>query len=337
MWRTPRTGGLLALAVVIAGLPLLLSNGFHYNVAILVGFNAIICIGLNLMVGYAGQISLGHAAFIGIGAYGPAILTGDFGWTPVPAMLASAVFTGVIAAAVGWPILKLKGHYLAMATLGLGIIAAIILNTEVRYTGGPDGTYVSGLTAFGTPIRGDLQWYWLVGGLLWLTAWLALNLIDSPAGRALRAIHGSEAAAQVLGVDTKRYKVQVFVISAMIASLVGSLMAFHAGFATPGVAGFFRSIELVVMVVFGGLASIFGAIVGAAILTVLPQFLTVLHEFEHLVFGVILMATVIFVPRGVLPTVGHALHRALWKRQTRLAQPALDEKSASAATPKAKP
>ncbi len=308
-WRHPRRGGLAVLALIIAGLPLLLSNSFHYEVAILIGFNAIVCIGLNLLIGYAGQISLGHAAFIGLGAYGAAILTEHYDWSPLPAMLAAALFTGALAYGVARPILKLKGHYLAMATLGLGIIIAIVINTEDQITGGPDGMYLSGLTLFGYSLSSDLEWYALVGLLLWLSTWLALNLIDSPVGRALRAVHGSEAAAQVVGVDTSHYKILIFVVSAVMASLVGSLAAFYSAFVTPGTASFFRSIELVVMVVFGGMASVFGSIVGAAVLTVLPQFLTFLHDYEHLVFGLVLMLTVIFVPRGLLPTLHQALRR----------------------------
>ncbi len=310
-WRAPRTGGLAVLAVAITGLPLALANSFHYEVAILIGFNAIVCIWLNLLIGYAGQISLGHAAFIGLGAYGAAVLTEHQGWPPLPAMLASALFTGLLAYGVARPILKLKGHYLAMATLGLGIIIAIVINTEDQLTGGPDGMYLSGLSVFGWRVSSDLEWYALVGALLWISTWLALNLIDSPVGRALRAVHGSEVAAQVVGVDTTRYKVLIFVVSAVMASLVGSLAAFHAAFVTPGVAGFFRSIELVVMVVFGGMASVFGAILGAAVLTLLPQLLTVLHDYEHLVFGLVLMLTVIFLPKGVLPTLHRYLRRSI--------------------------
>ena len=156
---------------------------------------------------------------------------------------------------------------------------------------------------FGLAVRGEWAWYWLVGGSLLLTVWLALNLIESPIGRALRAIHGAEIAAATAGVDTTRYKVLVFVLSAVIASFAGSLFAHYTGFLTPDEATFFRSIEFVTMVVLGGLASVFGAVVGAAILTALPQFLTVFHDYEQVVFGLVLMLVMIFLPRGLVPSL----------------------------------
>ena len=139
--------------------------------------------------------------------------------------------------------------------------------------------------------------------LLLLVTWLALNLIDSPVGRALQAIHGSEVAARVVGVDTTRFKVRVFVLSAVIASIAGSISAHYIGFITPNLAGFFHSIELVTMVVVGGMASIFGSIIGAALLTILPQLLSSFEGWETVVFGVILMATMIFMPKGLVPSL----------------------------------
>jgi branched-chain amino acid transport system permease protein len=133
--------------------------------------------------------------------------------------------------------------------------------------------------------------------------WLALNLIDSPAGRALRALHGSEIAAQVLGIDAARHKLRVFVISAVFAAFAGALTAHYAGFITPAKASFMHSIELVIMVVFGGMASVFGAVVGAAVLTTLPQLLTVLKDYEMMAFGAVLIATMVFFPQGIVPTL----------------------------------
>src|SRR5512134_1532202 len=165
------------LAAVIAALPLALSNNYTYEVAILVGLNAIVCIGLNLLIGYAGQISLGHAGFFGLGAYASAILTLHYGWPAPAAMLAGAAGVGLLAFALARPVLRLKGHALAMATLGLGIIISIVLTQELAWTGGPDGIPVPSFGLFGWQIAGERMWYWVVGLLLWLTAWLALNLI----------------------------------------------------------------------------------------------------------------------------------------------------------------
>ena len=298
-----RNAGLAALAAVVALLPLALVNNYYYEVAILVGLNAIVCVGLNLLIGYAGQISLGHAGFFGLGAYGSAILTARYGWPPLAALLAATLAVALLALAIGRPILRLRGHYLAMATLGMGIIISIVVATEDRYTGGPDGMSVPPLALAGMTLAGERAWYWVVGAVLVLAVWLALNLIDSPHGRALRALHGSEVAAEVGGIDSARHKVRVFVISAVYAAVAGSLTAHYAGFITPAKVTFFHSIELVTMVVLGGMASTFGAVVGAAVLTTLPQALTVLKEYEMVVFGAVMMLTMIFMPRGLVPTL----------------------------------
>jgi len=301
--RTARTGGMLALGAVIALLPLALANDYFYDVAILVGLNAIVCVGLNLLIGYAGQISLGHAGFFGLGAYGSAILTARYGWPPFAALAAATAGVALLAYLVGRPILRLKGHYLAMATLGLGVIISIVAANEDRYTGGPDGMSVPPLSIAGHALAGERIWYWLVGALLLAAVWLALNLIDSPRGRALRALHGSEIAAEVIGIDSVRQKVLVFVLSAVYAALAGGLTAHYSGFVTPGQVTFLHSIELVTMVVFGGMASTFGAVAGAAVLTTLPQLLAVLKDYEMVVFGAVMMLTMIFMPKGLVPTL----------------------------------
>jgi branched-chain amino acid transport system permease protein len=298
---------LLWLAAFIAVLPLALPNNYTYEVAILVALNAIVCVGLNLLVGYAGQISLGHAAFFGLGAYGTAVLSARYGWPPLASLPAAVAGVGLLAWAIGRPILKLKGHYLAMATLGFGVIISVVLATEDGVTGGPDGMSVPPLSIFGFPVAGERLWYWLAGGALLAAVWLARNLIDSPRGRALRALHGSEAAAGALGIDAAGHKLSAFVVSAVFAAAAGGLAAHYSGFITPAKASFLHSVELVTMVVFGGLASTFGAVVGAAVLTTLPQLLTVFKEYEMVLFGAVMMLTMIFMPRGLVPTLSRAL------------------------------
>lgn len=301
--KTPRHGGLLALAVIVAVLPLFLPNDYYYDTAIKIGLSAIACIGLNLLIGYAGQISLGHAGFFGLGAYASAILTSNHDWPPLAAMLAAAAGVGLLAFAVARPIMRLRGHYLAMGTLGLGVIISIVLTQEADLTGGPDGMPVYGFSVLGWEPSSELAWYWIVGGLLLLAAWLALNIIESPVGRALRAVHGSETAAQTMGIDVVRHKVMIFIVSAVFASVAGSLFAHYLAFLTPIEAGFVHSIKLVTMVVLGGMASVFGAIVGAAILTALPHLLTWFEDYEMLIFGAILMVVMIFMPKGLVPSI----------------------------------
>jgi branched-chain amino acid transport system permease protein len=296
---------LLVLAAIIAALPLALTNNYTYEVAILVGLNAIVCVGLNLLIGYAGQISLGHAGFFALGAYGSAILAARYGWPALISIPVSLIGVALLAWAIGRPILRLKGHALAMATLGFGIIVSIVLATEDRFTGGPDGMAVPAFL-----VQGEKAWYWIVGAALLGAVWLAQNLIDSPRGRALRALHGSEVAAGALGIDAAAHKLSAFVISALFAAFAGALSAHYAGFITPGKASFLHSIELVTMVVFGGMASTFGAVVGAAVLTTLPQLLTVFKEYEMVLLGAVMMLTMIFMPRGLVPTLERALAAA---------------------------
>ena len=305
-----RHRGLFVVAALIAVLPLALPNNYYYDVAIRIGMNAAMVVGLNLLIGYAGQISLGHAGFFGLGAYASAILTSRYGWPPVTAMFAAMAGVGAIAFVVARPILRLKGHYLAMATLGLGIIIYMVLVNESALTGGNDGMQVAPFSVLGATLANEHAWYWATGAVLVAAIWIADNIVDSPLGRALRALHGSEVAAKVAGVDTTRYKVRIFVVSALYASVIGSMMAHYVGFITPQVSGFFHSIELVTMVVVGGMASTYGAVVGAAILTMLPQLLSRFEGYEMIAFGAILMLTMIFLPRGLLPTIA-----ARWKRQ----------------------
>lgn len=306
--------GLAVLAALVAIVPLALPNAYTYEIAILVGLNAIVCVGLNLLIGYAGQISLGHAGFFGLGAYGTAILAARYGWPPLASLAASVAGVGVIAWVIGRPILRMKSHALAMATLGFGIIVSVVIATEDRVTGGPDGMTVPPLSFSSWVVAGEKTWYWLVGALLLAAVWLAQNLIESPRGRALRALHGSETAAAALGIDAARHKLSVFVVSAVFAGFAGALAAHYSGFITPAKASFLHSIELVTMVVFGGMASTLGAVAGAAVLTTLPQLLTVFKEYEMVMLGAVMMLTMIFMPHGLVPTLENALaaarHRA---------------------------
>ncbi|MFT0532936.1 branched-chain amino acid ABC transporter permease [Castellaniella hirudinis] len=301
------TIGLALLAAVLCVVPFLVPNSFYLDIVIRMAINAIIVLSLNLLVGYAGQISLGHAGFVGLGAYASAVLPSHFDVHPLLALLAGAAGSGVLALLVARPILRLKGHYLAMATLGLGIIIHIVITNEAAYTGGPDGMPVPSMDVLGFSFMRDQQWYWVVAILLVCSVWGALNLINSPFGRALRGLHGSEVASQVVGIDVPRYKTVIFVLSAVVASIMGSIFAHYIGFITPDVANFFHSIELITMVVVGGMASVFGSVLGAVLLTALPQLLATFEGWEIVIYGAILILCMIFLPRGIVPTLAARL------------------------------
>jgi len=294
------TKPLITLALILALVPFFMSNDFYYEIAIVALFNAMIVTGLNLLMGYAGQISLAHGAFAGLGGYISAILVGNFGLPPLVAITSALVFMAIFAYLISKPILKLSGHYLAMATLGIGIIINIILNSEEELTGGADGMSVESLSLFGFTFSESWQWYLLAALLLLFTLWLIENLIDSPLGRILRSIHDSEKASSSVGVDVSHYKTVVFVISVVIATLAGSLYAFFSGFISPQEASFNHSIELVVMVVLGGMGRLYGAVIGAFILTALPQILTSFEEYQTLIYGTIIILVMIFMPKGII-------------------------------------
>jgi branched-chain amino acid transport system permease protein len=302
-----RLASVLVMAAIVVVLPLLFPSAYYYRVAALVFVFALASIGLNLLMGFAGQVSLGHAGFMGIGAYAVAIGPTHLGLPSWLSFVGGAVLSALVAFLVGRPILRLKGHYLAVATLGFGLLLAIVFSNEARFTGGPDGMAVPRLVLFGWPVRGAETWYWISAGSFLVGAVLALNLIESPTGRALRAIHDSEVAARVLGVDVASKKLAIFVVSAIYASVAGSCLALLNGHITPDVSGFLGSIELVAMVVLGGMGSVAGSLVGAALLVVLPQTLTFLHEYEHMVLGLIIMMVMIFLRAGIVPTLASAL------------------------------
>jgi branched-chain amino acid transport system permease protein len=303
-WR-----GLLTLALVVALVPMAIGSDFHFRVLAVVWIFAFAAVGLNILMGHAGVVSLGHAGFFAIGAYAVAMGPSKLGLSTWASLALGMTTAALVSIVIGKPILRLKGHYLAAATLGFGVLLFMVLTNEVAWTGGPDGTSVRRLRVADWPVAGAQTWYWISGVALVVGTWLATNLEGSPTGRALRAIHGSEVAASVTGIDVSRYKLIAFVLSAMYAALAGSMLALLNGHVTPGVGDFLLSLQLVTMVVLGGIGSIYGAIVGAAVLVMLPQALTALHDYEHAFLGFVLIACMIFLRAGIVPTLASILQR----------------------------
>jgi len=313
---------LCLLALVVAVLPLAIRNDYYIGVCVFAALNCLACIGLSLLMGYAGQISLCHAAFIAIGAYSSAILTVKAGWSPWTAMGAGVGFTIIIALFVGVPSLRLKGHYLAMATLGFGSILHIVSVAAVPLTGGPEGiNNIPHLNLFGLKLNTDKHWFYFGWSMAILGLYFALNLIHSRIGRGLRAIHGSEDAACSLGVNTAASKILVFIISAVYSSVAGSFYAYYVRYIDPGPFDIMHSILLVTMVAVGGMHTIWGAVIGSTILTLLPTFLSYVSEyfkeigFEYtpdydiLLYGGILLSIMLFLPDGLLDGINRLKNR----------------------------
>jgi len=305
-----RWGLLLIVALMIALLPAAVSSGYILGALIFIALNAIAALGLTLVMGFAGQVSLGQAAFYAVGAYVSGVLTATYGWNGWAALAMAVAVGGVTAFVVGLPIFKLSGLLLAMATLGFGIIVYYVLINWSGVTGGPSGlTGIPPLVIGRVRLDSDARMLWLAWGCLLLLLGLAGNLVDSRVGRALRAIHGSEPAAQAVGVDTTAYKLGVFTVAGAITALSGGLYAHYLAFINPSPFGFAYSVELVLMVVLGGVASLWGAVLGAALVVVLVEALRALlpivtashgaAEYEIVLFGLILMALMVFVPEGL--------------------------------------
>ncbi len=302
--------GVLLLALFLGTFPLWLNTPYALSTMVLIGIYTIVTIGLCLLMGYGGQVSLGQAAFFGLGAYGSAILTAKGGWSPWAAMIVAAVGTGLIAYLVGIPIFRLRGHYLAMGTLAFGVVTYIVLNEWKQLTGGATGLPgIPRLSIAGMVIKSDLAYYYLVWLFALFALIIALNIVNSRIGRALRAIRDSEQAAESLGVEISRYKLQVMVISALYASVAGSLYAHYMIFISPTAFDFGVSVRLVLMAAVGGLASIWGAPFGTAAVTLLTLGLRELiplltqygtGEYQIIAYGILLVIIMIFMPEGLV-------------------------------------
>lgn len=312
--------GLMIMAGIVVLIPGLIENDYYIGILVFTALNCLTCMGLCLLMGYAGQISLGHSAFFGLGAYATGILTVTMGWSPWTAMGAGACFTALVAVVVGVPSLRLKGHYLAMATLGFGAIVHIVFVAAVDLTGGPNGIAgIPHLELFGIELSTDKSFFYFSWAVVILGLFFALNLIHSRVGRGLRAIHGSQDAAGALGVNTARYKIQIFILSAVYASVAGSLYAGFINYIDPGPFDVMHSVLLVTMVAVGGMHNIWGALIGAVLLSILPEFLSALSDYfggvgisynpdyDMLIYGGILLAIMLFLPGGLVEGIRNLL------------------------------
>jgi branched-chain amino acid transport system permease protein len=297
-----RTGlTVLALSTLLIVWPLIESNPYNLGLSNLIAIYVLAVLGLNLFIGYTGQISLGHAAFLALGAYGSAIGSTTLGLPAWPVMILTALAVALIALTVGLPALKLSGHYLAMATLGFNIVVHTILIQWDTVTGGPSGfAGIPYLSIAGLVLDNEVRFHYLVWTFAMLFLLLSLNLVRSGVGRGLAALAEDETAAAVLGVDTRKAKVKVFVLSAVYASLAGSLFAHCYAFVSPDSFSIFISVDFVIMVVVGGMGSIWGTLFGSALITLLPEWIEALENYKDIVHGLILVLILLFMPRGLV-------------------------------------
>ncbi|MFA5027885.1 MAG: branched-chain amino acid ABC transporter permease [Candidatus Methylomirabilota bacterium] len=308
-----RTGLTVCLAaLLLAGVPLVLANPYRLGIGNVIGLHVVVVLGLNLFIGYAGQVSMGHAAFFGLGAYGSGVLTTALGVPPAPALVITGCGVALAALVIGVPTLRLSGHYLAMATLGFNIIIHHLLVQWDPVTGGPSG--LNGIPPFalaGLTIQGEAAHHYLIWGTALVALTLSVNLVRSGVGRGLAALAADEAAAAALGVDVRRGKVAVFIFSAVYASAAGSLFAHYMGTITPDTFGIFASIDFVIMVIVGGVGSLWGSLAGAALVTLLPHLLGPLEEYKEILYGLIVVGILLAFPRGLLAGLADQARLAL--------------------------
>ncbi len=299
---------LLILLIVIIIFPFTVSDSYNLTIGAFAGINALLALGLCILMGFAGQASLGQAGFYGIGAYTSAILSMKFGLPVALSMIAAALISGFSAILIAVPALRLRGHYLAVATLGFGEIVYVILN-ELG-PGGPSGFGdIPYLKLFGFVFDSALSNFYLVWFFLILLLIFSFNLVNSRIGRALRAIHDSETASSAMGLDVASLKIKVFILSAIYASFAGSFYAHFVTFLSPGTFSLFQSVLVLMMVILGGVTNLWGAVVGAIIITFLPEALRKFNELDVLIYGLILTMSLLFMRKGLVPLIAEKLKR----------------------------
>lgn len=299
--RLLRSFGLPAVILIIGVAMSLVLPEYHLRLLNLSLISAIAVVGLNVAFGYAGLISLGHAAFVGLGAYVSALLTTRLGLSPWLALVAAVAATTAFAAAIGTPLLRLKGHYLALATLGLNVSFVIVASNSIEVTGGTNGvSQIPALHVLQFAIDDERSFLWLALVCLALIVVLATLLHQSRYGRALIAVRDDELASEMTGLDTTRLKLMAFVISAACAAFAGSLFAFHIHFISPEDFNYAHSITYLAMLIVGGEGTILGAILGSVLLTFLPEWLRFLGNAYLALFGLLMFAVLVFLPTGIV-------------------------------------
>ncbi len=276
------------------------AGGYMATVVSFALIYAVFVVGLNLFMGFTAQVSFGQNAFAAIGGYGSAVLTTMFGWEPVPAILAGVCAAVLFALVIGYPTLRLKGHYLAMATLAIGLITYEITVEWQSVTQGYMG--ISGIPPLGigkwtvTSDRGQLIVLIVIVALSLLAA---ARIKASRLGRAFFAVAGSEEAARALGIDVARYKLAAFLLSAGFAALAGSLFVHVVGFVSPEVYGLHMVILSFTMLYVGGIGTVAGPLIGALIVSLLPEAFRGFKDYQDLAYGVALILLLIYAPRGL--------------------------------------
>ena len=291
----------LIIIALLAAVPAVITNLYHIQVMIFIGIYIILTLSLNLLNGYVGLLSIGHAAFYGIGAYASAKLVMEAGLPFTLAMPCAGAVAGIFGYLIAKPTLRLSGIYMTLATLGFNMICFLILQNWMSFTNGPLGIMdIPPPNIFGYEIETRVQYYYLIFFLVLLTVVSMHRLMTCRFGRALVSIRENELAAEAMGVNTTRYKVQAFVLAAFFAGIAGSYYAHFVKYISPDSFYIYESFILLAMLAFGGQGNLIGPMVGAAVLIVIPELIRFLQEYRMLVYGGVLIIMMLVRRQGLL-------------------------------------
>ncbi len=289
------------------------ATSYYLYLAELAMINVIIALGLNLLCGNGGLISLCNGSFMAAGAYGTTLIASEAGVSGIAALPAATLLTSLLGAILGYPARRLSGLYLALVTLGFLELVQVVIEEYSDVTGGIRGLKVARPAIFGLSLQSETALYLFVASLTALAIFAAWNIQKSRFGRALDSLRQSPFAAESLGIPVARMKLFAFALNAAFAGCAGGLFAITAGFIDPTEFGVLESLKHITFIVVGGLGSVAGSILGAALFTALPEFLRGTKEYSELVYGLILLGTLLFFPRGLAGLWGRlqalAFHR----------------------------
>jgi branched-chain amino acid transport system permease protein len=321
-------------ALILLAFPFIAQNSYQVHIINMAGIYILISLGLNLAMGYAGQFNLAMGAYWGIGAYTAALLNTRLGipfWVNLPAAMITASIAGAI---VGLPSLKVRSHYLAIVTIGLGEVINIILVNEEELTGGALGiARIQMPDLFGIPIDTGERYYYLILAAVVLGFLAARQILQHRIGRSFRAIRDDHAAAQAMGVNTAYFQILAFAISAAYAGAAGALFAHMNTYISPDIFEFKSTLFVMTMTMVGGMGNIIGSIVGGLSLPILQEYLRVIEDWQLVAYGLAIMVVVLFMPGGVieltrrLQTSGSI--RLPWAQQPQVESPQLEETNVS--------
>lgn len=292
---------LLLSFVVLFGF--IFHDSYLISIMIAIGLLVMNLIGLDLMFGYCGQVDFGHQAFYALGAYTTAILVVGLKISPIIAILVGIVLSSLVALAIGKVVFRLRGYYFILATMVFGLVIYYTIGAVPEWTGGMTGMSVPHLSLGSLVIKSEVGYYWLVWIITIIMLIIALNVVRGRIGRALKAISVSEIAAETVGIDTRKYLVQVYMLGAAFASIAGSLLAHHERFAVAYSFGIGTMVMMFVALCLGGKGSIWGTLLGATVVTIFPEFMHIFKAYSTLFYGVVFILILTLLPNGLAGVV----------------------------------